>query len=184
MPNGLNNPEDPSQAGWAGYHQRGLCPDSLTTAWTSWQEPLRSVSVGYKQRFYPDELNDFAARMQWADEGRGNRNPQVVIRTSSPAAKTDGLSPLELSAKAGDVLRLDASPSSDPDGDALTFRWWQQQEIGTAKLSIDDATAPVTTVRIPANAAGQTLHLICEVHDDGPFHLVAYRRILIHLPSR
>ena len=45
MPNGLNDPEDPTQAGWAGYHERGLCPDSLTTAWTSWQEPLRSISV-------------------------------------------------------------------------------------------------------------------------------------------
>ena len=33
LPNGLNDPEDPLQAGWAGYHQRGLCADSLTTAW-------------------------------------------------------------------------------------------------------------------------------------------------------
>ena len=76
MPNGLNDPEDPHQAGWAGYHERGICADSLTTAWTSWQEPVRSISVGYKRRFYPDELNDFCARMQWAAEGKGNHNPQ------------------------------------------------------------------------------------------------------------
>ena len=38
MPHGLNDPEDPRQAGWAGYHERGLCADSLTTAWTSWQD--------------------------------------------------------------------------------------------------------------------------------------------------
>ena len=41
LPNGLNDPDDPMQCGWAGYHEYGLCPDSLTTAWTSWQEPVR-----------------------------------------------------------------------------------------------------------------------------------------------
>ena len=118
MPNGLNDPEDPHQAGWAGYHERGMCPDSLTTAWTSWQEPLLNISVGYKQRFYPDELNDFMARMQWADEGRGNHNPQVIIN------RQKGLQPIRLKAKAGKTILLDASKSSDPDGDMLSFYWW------------------------------------------------------------
>ena len=173
LPNGLNDPEDPSQAGWAGYHERGLCPDSLTTAWTSWQEPVRSISVGYKQRFYPDELNDFMARMQWADEGRGNRNPLAVVNGHK------GPSPLVLHAKADDTIRLDASQSSDPDHDAISFLWWQQQEIGLAKLSFDNSKSPITTVRIPSDAAGQTLHLICEVTDQGPFSLKSYQRVII-----
>ena len=166
LPNGLSDPEDPSQAGWAGFHQRGLCPDSLTTAWTSWEEPVRSISVGYKRRFYIDELNDFMARMQWAAEGRGNHNPQVVVKG-------------HIKVKAGKKVRLDASQSFDPDGDALTFHWWQQPEIGTEKVAINDAEAPVTTLQIPADAAGQTLHIICEVHDSGPFHLVDYQRVVV-----
>ena len=173
MPNGLNNPEHPSQAGWAGYHQRGLCPDSLTTAWTSWQEPVRSISVGYKKRFYPVELNDFMARMQWADKGEGNRNPIVVVNGHK------GTSSLVLHAKAGDTIRLDASRSSDPDNHAITFYWWQQQEIGTTKLTIDNEKDAVTTVRIPADTTGQTLHLVCEVSDQGPFNLKAYQRVII-----
>ena len=173
LPNGLNDPEDPSQAGWAGYHQRGLCPDSLTTAWTSWQEPVRSITIGYKQRFYPDELNDFMARMQWADKGKGNHNPVVVINGHKNS------SPIVLHAKAGTAVHLDASRSLDPDGDALTFHWWQQPEIGTAQMAIDNPENATITVRLPINAAGQTLHLICEVHDNGPFHLVSYRRIMI-----
>ena len=166
MPNGLNNPEDPHQCGWAGYHERGMCADSLTTAWTSWQEPVRSISVGYKQRFYPDELNDFMARMQWAAEGKGNLNPYVVIPND-----TINITIIPLT--------LDASKSFDPDGDNLQFSWWQQPEIGKTKVKIEQADQPIATLRIPADAKGDTIHIICEVHDDGPYHLPAYRRIII-----
>ena len=172
MPNGLNDPEDPSQAGWAGYHQRGLCPDSLTTAWTSWQEPIRSISVGYKQHFYPDELNDFMARMQWADEGKGNHNPIIVINGHK------GPSPLVLHVKTGDTITLDGSQSSDPDNDAFIFHWWQQLEIGTTQLAIPSG-ADKTTLTIPATASGQTIHLVCEVSDQGAFNLKAYQRVII-----
>ena len=178
LPNGLNDPEDPSQAGWAGYHERGLCPDSLTTAWNSWQEPVRSISIGYKRRFYPDELNDFVARMQWADEGKGNRNPIVVINGHK------GPSPLVLHAKAGETVRLDASKSSDPDHNVIGFLWWQQPEIGTAKLTLDVEEQPAINVRIPADAAGQTLHLICEVRDNGPSNLKSYQRVIIRVSGR
>ena len=173
LPNGLNDPEDPLQAGWAGYHQRGLCADSLTTAWTSWQEPVRNISVAYKQRFYLNELNDFIARMDWADKGEGNVNPIVVVNGHK------GPSPLVLHTKAGETIRLDASQSSDPDFNTIDFQWWQQPEIGKAKLSIDDADKPIINLRIPSDAAGQTLHLICEVGDRGPFNLKAYQRIII-----
>ena len=175
MPNGLNDPEDPLQAGWAGYHERGLCPDSLTTAWTSWQEPVRSISVGYKQRFYMDELNDFMARMQWADEGKGNRNPIVVVNGHQ------GPSPLVIQAKVGETIRLDASRATDPDGHSIMFHWWQQNEIGTAKLAIDDAEKSIINVRIPDDAAGQALHLVCDVSDNGPHHLKSYQRIIIQI---
>jgi hypothetical protein len=179
MPNGLNNPEDPHQAGWAGYHERGMCADSLTTAWTSWQEPVRSISVGYKQRFYPDELNDFMARMQWAAEGKGNLNPYIVI----PNDTINITITKKKKVKKGTMipLTLDASKSFDPDGDNLQFSWWQQPEIGKTKVTIEQADQPIATLRIPADTKGDTIHIICEVHDDGPYRLPAYRRIIIKI---
>ena len=176
MPNGLNDPEDPTQAGWAGYHLRGMCPDSLTTAWTSWEEPTRSISVGYKNAFYPDELNDFKARMQWAAEGKGNHNPKVIVNGKRYDCRAK-----HIRCRAGSTIRLNASKSYDPDGDALTFHWWQQKEIGKGILAIAQPHASKTTVTIPSDAKGATFHIICEVHDDGPFHLVGYRRMIIEV---
>ena len=181
MPNGLNDPEHPEQVGWGGCHLFGLSPDGETSAWTNWQQPLRGISSSYEHKFYPDEFNDFAARMQWAAEGQGNRNP--VIRIDGK----EWLKPLEVSAKAGGQLHFDASASSDPDGDGLRFEWWFQEfpagdglPFSSSLPRLADANAPSADFTVPADAApGQQFHLICEVHDDGPFTLPAYRRILI-----
>ena len=87
--------------------------------------------------------------------------------------------PIVIHAKAGKVVRLDASRSTDPDGDALSFQWWQQPEIGGAQLSIQGADQKAASIRIPDDAQGKRFHVVCEVHDNGPFHLVAYRRVII-----
>lgn len=173
MPNGLNDPEDPTQTGWAGYHERGICPDSLTTAWNNWQEPVRSISIAYKQRFYPDELNDFIARIEWAEKGSGNKNPIVIVNNQP------GLASIHINAHVNDVIKLDASNSYDPDNENLSFTWWQQPEIGDQLLSIDGSQQPKASVAIPSSASGKDFHIICEVHDDGPYQLVAYRRVII-----
>ena len=175
MPNGLNDPEHPEQVGWGGCHLFGISPDGETSAWTNWEQPLKNISSRYEHKFYPDEFNDFAARMQWAAEGKGNRNPVVRIDGK------EGLKPLEVSAPAGSELRFDASASSDPDGDALRFQWWFQEfPSGEAFPFIADAASPQAVFTLPADAApGQQYHLICEVHDDGPYTLPAYRRIII-----
>lgn len=177
MPNGLNDPEDPTQAGWAGCHKFGICPDSLTYAWTSWEEPQRSITEGYKKRFYPDELHDFIARIEWAENGKGNTNPKICVNGSR------GISPLVINAKAGKTITLDASKSTDPEGDNLSAHWWQQPEAGTYEghISFEQNAGLKTKITIPSDAAGKTIHIICQVEDDGKWNLDAYKRIIVRV---
>lgn len=178
MPNGLNDPDDPTQVGWGGCHQFGISPDGETYAWTNWEQPLKGISNAYEHKFYPDEFNDFAARMQWADTGAGNVNPIVVIDGDQ------GLKPILLSPKRDKVLSLDASRSYDPDGDDLTFNWWFQEFPGQAVYpTIDNPQADKVRITFPKDSDINTYQLVCEIHDNGPFQLTAYRRILILLIS-
>lgn len=175
MPNGLNDPEQPQQVGWGGIHEWGLCPDSITKAWTSWEEPLLSKTEQYYAHFYIDQFQDFASRIQWAEEGRGNVNPVCIVNGNR------GLGQIVIKAKAGQAVMLDASKSYDPDGDTLVYNWWLQPEISTGKelpvIHTPDASS--TRITLPNNVSGKKFHVICEIHDNGPFHLVSYRRIII-----
>ena len=176
MPNGLNNPDDPTQAGWGGQHEFSLSPDRETFAWTNWQQPLKNISDSYEKHFYPDEFHDFAARMQWAAEGSGNHNPVVLI------GREGGLEPIEVDAKHGQTLSFDASRSWDPDGDGLRFEWWFQKFPDGRELPVlDNAGSAKVSFQIPDDFEFNRLDLICEVHDDGPFALPAYRRIIINV---
>lgn len=173
MPNGLNDPEDPTQVGWGGYHMFGISPDSITYSWTNWEEPTKSCSDAYEKKFYPDEFNDFAARMAWANDGTGNTNPILVVNGES------GITPLYINAHAGETITLDATGSHDPEGNNLSFSWWTQKEI-SAPVTLSEKNAPIITVSIPNDAQGKA-HVICEVHDDGDFNLVSYKRIIIEI---
>ena len=176
-PNGLNDPDEPTQASWGGYFRRMLSNDGTTHCYTNMQDSIKSISQKYENYFYPATFNNFAARMAWAAEGKGNRNPEVVVNG------VDGHRPIYITSKPGKNVSLDASRSYDPDGDNIDIRWWVLPEAGSCPveptISID--TDGKAKVRIPSEAKGSRIHIICEVTDDGDFNLKGYRRIIINV---
>jgi hypothetical protein len=172
-PNGLNVPEQPAFAGWGGTFTRAKCGDDETTAWTN-HAAARSVSNKYSTRFYPAIFNSFAARMDWVRDGKGNRNPIVEINGDRTLAV------IKQTPAAATSVTLDASKTADPDGDRLVYSWWVLSEAGTytAEIRIDGGNTDKPTVSVPADAAGKSFHVVCEVTDGGTPALTSYRRII------
>ena len=110
--------------------------------------------------------------MDWAADGSGNRNPIIVIDGD------DGHSVLTITPQQGTEVTLDASATTDPDGDNLTFNWWVQSDIGAGDIGISGGDTSVATVDVPTGSAGNAYHVICEVTDDGEHGLSDYRRIV------
>jgi hypothetical protein len=134
--------------------------------------------TGEKDRFYPQTRwvevlqNDFAARADWCvkDYADANHRPVVSVKGT-----------LDRTAKPGETVTLKAA-ASDPDGNSVSFRWWQYCEAGTSpvQLSIEGADTESASFVIPADAApGTTLHVILEGADDGTPVLKAFQRVII-----
>lgn len=177
LPNGLHDPSVPEMTGWGGYFRWGLGMDGATYSFTNHSGEVKRVSQKYERYFYPAVFNNFAARMDWAAYGEGNRNPIVKVNRSK------GLEIIRIDAVPGEPVVLDASSSSDPDSDEIAFRWWVMPESGTWKgdVEIDGGSSSVAKVTVPSDASGSTVHIICEVVDDGTPALTSYRRIIINV---
>ena len=91
-------------------------------------------------------------------------------------------SALDLKVKPGEEVSLSARGTTDPDGNALTYRWWQYEEADTYPGSVhtEDADKQNASMTVPADAtAGQTIHIVCEVTDNGTPPLTRYQRVVM-----
>ena len=154
--------------------------------------------------------DDFAARMQWtlsADRSEANHAPVVIVNNSTP-----GPEHLHLEVEADSEINLDARKSYDPDGDELTFRWFQYKEPtrtqshvhwhfvpdieikvsdeighGGAMVQVKLPPAELCAVNIVTGEVlnkGQILHLILEVTDSGTPSMRSYKRIVLQVTNR
>jgi hypothetical protein len=125
-------------------------------------------------------VNDFKARMDWCVEEYENANHHPVAAFFDDMERTI----LVGEAEAGEKVSLDASNSTDPDGDGLFFDWSIYPEAGTyeGKVVIDDPLNAVTAVTIPKDASGKQIHVILKVTDDNKeAPLSSYRRLVINI---
>lgn len=165
---GLRSLEHPSYGGWGGR----FSPDKQSGKHV-WQDakddgdrnkPIWRWAIAFQ--------NDWAARADWcvADYAAANHPPEVTLEHAA-----------DLTAAPGQRVQLRAA-AKDPDGDQLTYRWWQYREPGSypGPITIQDAHLPQASFEAPGDAqADQTVHAICEVTDAGSPPLTRYRRVIV-----
>ena len=127
--------------------------------------------------------NDFMARIEWCVKpfDKANHPPVVVLN------KDKTINVLEMNAKPGDKVTLDAKGSTDPDGNALKYEWIYYPEPGTYgklhnvdAITIEGSKSEKAFLRLPVDAnKGETIHIILIVTDNGEPELTRYRRIII-----
>jgi hypothetical protein len=126
-------------------------------------------------RWVPAAQNDFAARMDWAVASSfADANHPPRARAADNAVRT--VSP-------GETVTLDASASSDPDGDTLSFSWWQYYDADSAqaKVTINNSTSASGASFIVPSESGKSIHVILEVTDDGTPQLKHYQRLVFEI---
>ena len=208
IPNGLNVPERPDWGGWGGRYERytprredtdptgfnGGVPVEQETRpiWTNAIDRFRPyVAAPYGRSVKPSERefsgnsvtvwrwreavqNDFAARMLWTTQEPSQANHAPVVKLAHAA---------DLSVRSGEWLQLDASPSTDPDGDNLSFLWFTYPEAGTLEVPLVLGTENIAWARfhVPKVDAPATAHVIVQVTDKGSPALTRYRRVILNI---
>ena len=194
---GLRNMESPDWGGWGGRFVR--------VRDNTWLDPVLEPGYRYPEgRWYTDSAwgrkqlrkdirkdaaliaylepswrwvdalqNDFAARADWCVEPYARANHPPVVALAHAA---------DLRARAGETVKLVAQGTTDPDGDELSYRWWQYRDAGTfaGSLEVRDSAKAAASFTVPAAAPkGETIHMICEVTDSGTPRLTRYQRVVV-----
>lgn len=205
IPNGLNDMEHPDWGSWGGryeLYQPSIAvtdpktfiggvpiPQETRPIWTNavdtYTPPVhgeygRAIHAGDKSfkgykvtlwRWRDDFQNDFAARMEWATKPYREANHPPVIVMDQPDAIT---------VQSGQHFGLSAR-ATDPDGDSVTYYWFQYPEAGTYKGTINFGAEdmPGIYAAAPKVDKPETIHIILRVTDKGTPPISRYKRVVV-----
>jgi hypothetical protein len=186
-------PEDPSQAGGRqGFGRIAEGPETRPI-WTNAEDTfrprvpneigraIRPDTAEYTGnhvslwRWREDFQHDFAARMDWCTMDYEAANHPPVARVNHPE---------QFTVKSGEVFGLNADGTYDPDGDAMSYWWFQYPEAGSYEGVVRFAPLAenlyfVHTIRAPEVDTPRTLHFILKVTDKGTPALSRYKRVIV-----
>lgn len=208
IPNGLNAPEHPNWGGWGGryeYYKPKLSDmdvkgytggvaveeetrpfwtnafDSLTPyVYNDYGRAVKKDSLSFYDnkvtvwRWRNDFQNDFAARMDWTTKPYNECNHPPVPKLGHAD---------EITVKSGMPFILDATGTTDPDGDNLSYLWFQYKEAGEFQEDIKISSAENlyrVFLTAPVVNKPETTQFILRVTDKGSPPLSRYKRVIVH----
>jgi len=183
LPNGLNSVEHPEWGGWGGRFSKkkpNFYQDTEDTFFDASEGKEITSSRATIFRWREDFQNDFMARIDWganSDYSAVNHPPLAVVNGDLKST------PLHIFTSPGKRIKLDAIVSHDPDRDNLSIHWLHYREAGTYNggVEIKARRKGKARVKIPKDAAGSTIHVICTVTDDGSPQLSSYKRVILEV---
>jgi hypothetical protein len=208
--NGLSNPERPDWGGWGGRYEyykpepqsnansrfpgRQPAEPETRPIWTNARDKytprvpnqygcaIRKDTITFTDnqvtlwRWRNDFQNDFAARMDWCTKSYEEVNHPPVPHVNGPE---------EFTVKSGEIFSLDAGGTSDPDGDNLSYWWFQYPEAGSYDkeiiLRLAENLYNVHTIVAPEVEKPETIHFILKVTDKGKPALSRYKRVIVNV---
>jgi hypothetical protein len=202
---GLTDPKQQTWGGWSGRYtaervnniparfdfvakeEEQFKPWAMyTDAKDTWRNPETGTLYSDKNagifRWRQAMWNDFQARMDWCVKpfDQANHYPTAAINGD----KSNAI--IHLDTFVEETLVFDASESSDPDNDMLSYSWFIYSEAGCnpyrKAFSIKNSKDQKIKIEVPKGAKGKELHLILEVWDNNlVVPLVDYRRVVINV---
>jgi hypothetical protein len=125
-------------------------------------------------RWRPAFQADFAARLDWCVKPFAEANHPPVVRISGEPIRQ---------AKPGESVALDASGTSDPDGDHLTFEWslYPHDPEVAAAVMIRGGDTATPRIEVSPTLTGKTIPVLLTVRDSGTPSLTRYGRVLLQV---
>ena len=212
IPNGLNDSAHPEWGGWGGRYEFYLPEfeepkEGSSGSGVPYQPETRKIWTNAADHHIPyvpndygrtvrrdtaeftdnkvtlwrwrdDFQNDFAARMDWCTKSFAEANHPPIPVLSHPDTIT---------VKSGEHFGLDASGSTDPDGDNLGFLWFHYPEAGSFAKEIQmgpPENVHNVFIKAPEVDQRETAHIILKVTDKGNPPISRYKRVIVNIEPR